>query len=117
MGRRAAGEMPRVVVHEASGIARVRFGGKTHRLGRSPQGVVTPEQLAKATRLWNEYLAIGSTPTIAVPQPAVEVVKVAVTPTAPPAISTSISVAALALKYLDHAEIVNAGRKVQRGAG
>ncbi|MBM4012596.1 MAG: site-specific integrase [Planctomycetes bacterium] len=103
MGRRAAGEMPRVVVHEASGNARVRFGGKTHWLGRCPQGVVTPEQLAKATRLWNEYLAAGE-PAASVP--VAEVVEVAVTPTAPPAaVACGITVAALALKYLDHAEV------------
>ena len=90
MGRRAAGEMPRVVVHEASGNARVRFGGKTHWLGRSPQGVVTPEQLAKAARLWNEHLgtaaAGASTPT-----PVAEMVEVAVTPIAPPTITSGIT--------------------------
>lgn len=105
MGRRAAGEMPRVVVHQASGNARVRFGGKTHWLGRCPQGVVTPEQLAKATRLWNEYIAAGDTGRVTVPQAAVEVVKVAVTPAASPTTTTGITVAALALRYLDHAEV------------
>ncbi len=104
MGRRAAGEMPRVVVHEASGNARVRFGGKTHWLGRSPQGVVTPEQLAKATRLWNEYLGSGDTTAATPPVPS-EVVEVAVTPPAPPTITSSITVASLTLKYLDHAEV------------
>lgn len=104
MGRRAAGQMPRVVVHEASGNARVRFGGKTHWLGRSPQGTVTPEQLAKATRLWNEHLAASGK--AAATAPAVsEVVEVAVTPTASPAITAGITVAAVALKYLDHAEV------------
>jgi len=104
MGRRAAGEMPRVVVHEASGNARVRFGGKTHWLGRSPQGVVTPEQLAKATRLWNEHLGTtaAGAPT---PPPVAEMIEVVIAPTAPPAITSGITVAALALKYLDHAEV------------
>ena len=104
MGRRAAGEMPRVVVHEASGNARVRFGGKTHWLGRCPQGVVRPEQLAKAARLWNEHLGSGDTTASTPPVPS-EVVEVAVTPTAPPTITSGITVAALALKYLDHAEV------------
>jgi integrase len=101
MGRRAAGQMPRVVVHEASGNARVRFGGKTYWLGRSPQGVVTPEQLAKATRLWNEHLAGSASPPATVP----EMVEVSVSPIAPPAVTSGITVAALAIKYLDHAEV------------
>ena len=98
-----AGQMPRVVVHEASGNARVRFGGKTHWLGRSPQRVVTPEQLAKATRLWNEHLA--ATAGGASPSPVAEVREVTVRPTAPPEVTAGITVAALTLKYLDHAEV------------
>ena len=89
MGRRAAGQMPRVVVHEASGNARVRFGGKTHWLGRSPHGVVTPEQLAKATRLWNEHLADGNGSASTTTPPAVpEVVEIVIAPAVPPAISS-----------------------------
>jgi len=99
MGRRAAGEMPRVAVHEASGNARVRFGGKTHWLGRCPQGVVTPEQLAKATRLWNEHLA--GEPVVVASAPSA---KAEPDEPAPAVTADTMTVAAVGLKYLDHCQ-------------
>jgi len=67
---------------------------------------VTPEQLAKATRLWNEHLAAGNGSASTTTPPAVpDVVEVVIAPAVPPAISSGITVAALALKYLDHAEV------------
>lgn len=98
---RKTGEMPKVSIHSASHNARVRIGGKTHWLGRCPAGKVTREQLAKAARLWQEYLAgeLGQapTPTLA-PAPA----SPATLP--PPAEPEGITLAALGVRYLDFAE-------------
>jgi len=97
---RKTGEMPKVSIHSASHNARVRIGGKTHWLGRCPAGKVTREQLAKAARLWQEYLAgeLGQAPA-ATPAPAPAV---PVTPP-PPAEPEGITLAALGVRYLDWA--------------
>jgi integrase len=102
MGRRKSGEAPRIRVESKSKHARVRIGGRVHWLGKCPAGKPTPEQTAKAARLWNEYLS-GVTSPAAAPQSATRTVAVAdQEPTAKPA--TGVTVAAIGVRYLDHCE-------------
>jgi integrase len=105
---RKTGAMPKVSIHSVSQNARVRFGGKTYWLGRSPAGKVTPEQLAKASRLWHEYVAgelgqaLAPSPTVA----AAPAHAAAPTPqvTEPEPKADGITLAALGVRYLDWAE-------------
>jgi integrase len=105
MGRRKSGEAPRVTVVGKSLNARVRIGGRAYWLGRCPDGKVTPEQTARAARLWNEYLS-GLAPRAADTPPAA-------TPAAPPlevppvaaAADTGVTVAAVGVRYLDHCQL------------
>jgi integrase len=105
MGRRKSGEAPRVTVVKVGNTynARVRIGGRAHWLGRCPDAKVTAEQAAKAARLWHEHLSgvfhqaeppsmppPASTPATATPEPA--------------PVADGITVAAVAIKYLDHCE-------------
>jgi integrase len=98
MGRRKSGEAPRVRIDSNSKNARVRIGGRVHWLGPCPSGKVTPEQTAKAARLWNEHLS-GVEPQTVVPTPAT-----AEEPTTPPTADRGITVAAVGVRYLDHCE-------------
>ena len=100
---RKTGEMPRVSIHSVSQNARVRIGGKTHWLGRSPAGRVTKEQLAKAARLWQAYLAgeLGYEPASA---PAVPAPPAATPPAPAVAEPEGITLAALGVQYLDFAQ-------------
>jgi integrase len=108
MGRRKSGEAPRVTVVGKSLNARVRIGGRAYWLGRCPDGKVTPEQTARAARLWNEYLS-GLTPSLADQVPAAPATATAPAAPAPsPAAAIEpapgITVAAIGLRYLDHCE-------------
>jgi integrase len=64
MGRRRAGEMPRVAVVKPHNHARVRIGGRAYWLGRCPDGKVLREQQAEAARLWQQFLAEGVPPEV-----------------------------------------------------
>lgn len=98
MGRRSSGAMPRVSVVRPRMNARVRIGGRAYWLGHCPDGRVTAEQLARALRLWQEYLSGGVSP---------ESVQAAVEPPAEPAEqspaeSSGVTLATIGLRYLDH---------------
>ncbi len=96
---RKSGEMPKVAIHAASQNARVRIGGKTHWLGKCAAGRVSKEQLARATRIWQEHL-LGerNQAFLAAPPTPVE------QPPSPMPEPSGVSVAAVGLKYLDFAE-------------
>ncbi len=96
---RKSGEMPKVAIHAASQNARVRIGGKTHWLGKCAAGKVSKEQLARATRIWQEHLLCERNQAfLAAPPTPVE------QPPSPMPEPSGVSVAAVGLKYLDFAE-------------
>lgn len=99
---RKTGDMPTVRVHAASQNARVRFGGKTHWLGKCPDGKVSEKQVARAAQLWHQHLQAATTK--ADPAPAAQTVTEPVQPPASQPEATGVSVAAVGLKYLDFAE-------------
>jgi integrase len=106
MGRRKRGEGPRVSVVGKSMNARVRIGGRAYWLGRCPDGKVTPEQTARAARLWNEYLS-GILPPPAPLVPAAQSDHAAIpdpTPV-PAATDPGITVAAIGVRYLDNCQV------------
>jgi integrase len=102
MGRRKSGEMPRVSVVRPQLHARIRIGGRAYWLGKCDGGRVSDAQMAEAARLWQEHLS-------GVPRPPAVVATTAAA--APPQelhdepAAGELTVADLALKYLDHAEV------------
>lgn len=95
--------MPRVSVVRPSMNARVRIGGRAHWLGRCPDGKVTAEQIARAARLWNEYLT-GRSADPAPPPAAAAPALPAPADDQVPDTPAGITVAQLGIKYLDRCE-------------
>jgi integrase len=92
MGRRQAGDLPAMRLHKPSGNARVRISGKDHWLGRygSPEARIRYDELMAA------YIASGrSSVAAAAPPPA---------PPPPPPPATGITMAELALAWMDDIE-------------
>lgn len=98
MGRRSSGSMPRVSVVRPRMNARVRIGGRAYWLGHCPDGRVTAEQCARATRLWQEYLS-GGAAYAPVDPPAEPSEQPAAEPDSPPA---GVTLATIGLRYLEH---------------